>query len=725
MIRGSILDLDLRGLRIVLALFFAALAVPAAILIHHAQGQLRWSSFHQQQVLAEDIARRIDARFVELIAREESRSFGDYAFLVVEGDPTQSFVQRSPLSAYPVERGFPGLIGWFQVGADGAFSTPLVPTDADAASYGVSDEELARRLGLQTRIWQILSVNRLVRRNEPKAGEGAAPPRASRSIAREEARARAPGASGGAAADAARAKDEEERARDDRAAGAEAPSEVLSAVTSTPDAGASQAAAMSFSASSAEPQAAFDELAKGKAESARQQPLNALGRVEDLKLDASRYDAAPAPQVRRQAAEHDAVAEKRVARKETVAVPAAPAAAVPPLAAGAVADTLRVATFEGEIDPFELSLLDSGHFVLFRNVWREGQRYVQGVLVEPKALLDELGGATFRASALAETSDLVVADRGNVLAVYREPGAAGYASGAAELTGALLHRTRLSAPLNELELIFSVHRLPPGPGAGLLCTLAAILAIVLCGGFWLMYRLGAGQIALTRQQQDFVSAVSHELKTPLTSIRMYGEMLRAGWGSDAQKQQYYDYIYGESERLSRLINNVLQLARMNRNEQPLVLKPTTGGELVDAVRSKLSAQIERAGFALDLRCEPDAGATTVQVDPDAVLQIVINLVDNAIKFSARAEQKRIDVLCRRLHDHTLLLSVRDYGPGVAKDQTKKIFRLFYRSEDELTRETVGTGIGLALVHQLARAMRARIDVLNREPGAEFRVIFPV
>ncbi|MGH8473016.1 MAG: sensor histidine kinase [Gammaproteobacteria bacterium] len=81
--------------------------------------------------------------------------------------------------------------------------------------------------------------------------------------------------------------------------------------------------------------------------------------------------------------------------------------------------------------------------------------------------------------------------------------------------------------------------------------------------------------------------------------------------------------------------------------------------------------------------------------------------------------------CRLQSDDTALFRVRDYGPGVAKDQMKKIFRLFYRPQNELTRETIGTGIGLALVHQLALAMNGRVDVINREPGAEFRVAFPV
>ena len=114
----------------------------------------------------------------------------------------------------------------------------------------------------------------------------------------------------------------------------------------------------------------------------------------------------------------------------------------------------------------------------------------------------------------------------------------------------------------------------------------------------------------------------------------------------------------------------------------------------------------------------------ISVDGDAFTQIIINLVDNALKFSAATDSKVIAISCHRRRDGAVLFGVRDYGPGVPRDQMRKIFRLFYRSENELTRETVGTGIGLALVQQLARAMRGQVDVVNREPGAEFLVSFP-
>lgn len=271
----------------------------------------------------------------------------------------------------------------------------------------------------------------------------------------------------------------------------------------------------------------------------------------------------------------------------------------------------------------------------------------------------------------------------------------------------------------------SLTRLPAGPGAALLAWVAAVLLIVLCGGFYLLYRLGIGQIRLACQQQDFVSAVSHELKTPLTSIRMYSEMLREGWVTEEKRPIYYRFIHDESERLSRLISNVLQLARMTRSELRVDLKPTPVGELLEDIQGKIASQAQAAGFTLNLACSGEAGAAMVQADRDLVAQILINLVDNAVKFSAKAEHKAIDLACDLQRGRGVGISVRDYGPGIPKTQLRKIFQLFYRSESELTRETVGTGIGLALVRQLAQAMGGSVEVVNRDPGAEFRVQLPL
>jgi signal transduction histidine kinase len=670
--------LDPSRLRRWLLLFFLALLIPSGVLIRQSYSQLKWQAFHQHRLQAEALSARIDDRLRRLVNSEENRRFSDYAFLVVNGDPGAGFLQRSALSNYPVDTSVPGVIGYFQVDDTGRFSTPLLPAQPEQAiRYGIAGDEVNRRLALHERLQQILGENRLVRSNA--SGRDRTPGEPS------------PGAPAVGLSDGNGSAMEAERAD--------------------------------------QPQAAFDRLTENF--SKRQQvqaPAAAgqLGRVEDLKLD-RRFEAQLAEEQVVAPAEQQQRGAQRSVRKErgVLPVPApvmdADQAARPPASQAGV----RIHTFESELDPFEFSLLDSGHLVLFRKVWRDGRRLVQGLLIERQPFLQATVADLFRESALSGMSELTLAYRGDLFSTFRGKNAQGYYSRAEELSGALLYRNRLAAPLSEMELIYSIRQLPAGPGGRLVLWVAATLLLVLCGGFYLLYRLGLRQIELARQQQDFVSAISHELKTPLTSIRMYGEMLREGWASEEKKRSYYDYIHDESERLTRLINNVLQLARMTRNGLVLECRPARVAELLDGIRSKIASAVERAGFELKLRADEAAAEAMVNIDSDSFSPIMINLVDNALKFSRGAAIRRIDITAALERDNRLVFTVRDYGPGVPRDQMKKIFRLFYRSENELTRETIGTGIGLALVSQLATAMGGRVEVINQRPGAAFRVVFPV
>jgi len=694
--------LDRNGLRRWLTLFFLSLAIPTAILINQAYRQLKWETFHQHQVMAEELTSRIDQRLSRLFGDEEARAYTDYSFLAVVGDPGASFLQRSPLSGYPVDPSIPGLIGYFQVDAQGRFSTPLLPsTGTEPAAYGIAAGELKQREALAGRIRQILSENRLVRydRTGTTASKAAAVELRERRDRPEDLIS---------AGTAARQEESGLKSRDE-----------------------TSVSAVSEPGEQASGQAAFDRLNEkpgGTELESQPQAPGTLGRVKDLKLD-TRYQAGDANTPSRELKKQETVPSvTRAMRKEVSALPEP--AATPSLTANeAVAPAplqspVRILTFESEVDPFEISRLDSGQFVLYRKVWHDGQRTIQGALIEQQPFLQGVIQSAFNETALSRMSDLVVAYQGDVLSAFTGEAAGGYQPSTGELSGALLYQTRLSAPLNAVELIFSVKRLPIGPGGELITWLAAILVLVLCGGFLLMYRLGVGQINLARQQQDFVSAVSHELKTPLTSIRMYGEILREGWAPEEKKRTYYDYIFDESERLSRLISNVLQLSRMTRNDLQVDLKTVSVAELMDGIRSRVAAQIERAGFEFNHSCEDAAARAVIRIDADGFTQIVINLVDNALKFSARATRRAIDLACRLEPGGRVVFTVRDYGPGIPGNQMKKIFRLFYRPENELTRETVGTGIGLALVHQLAHTMHGTVKVVDAAPGAEFRVSFP-
>ncbi len=154
---------DKGRLRNLLALFVLALAVPTAVLIWQAYGQLKWEAFHQHRGVAEELTRRIDSRLNVMIRTADARSFADYTFLVVTGDPSANFVQRSPLSAYPVTEDLPGVLGYFQVDTQGIFSTPLLPpAGTEAASLGISENEYIDRLQLAQEILAVLADNHLV-----------------------------------------------------------------------------------------------------------------------------------------------------------------------------------------------------------------------------------------------------------------------------------------------------------------------------------------------------------------------------------------------------------------------------------------------------------------------------------------------------------------------------------------------------------------------------------
>jgi len=752
---------DRSRLRNLLALFFLALAIPTGVLVWQTYDQLKWEAFHQHRGLAEELTNRIDNRLANLVTAADARSFADYGFLVVTGDPSANFLQRSPLSSYPVTEDLPGVIGYFQVDTDGTFSTPLLPASgSDPQQLGISQEEYSNRSLLAEQIQAVLAKNRLVR-DRPDDGYRrglARAPALAESVPEEESFAESDleprqvaakesvvelnsplssnaggaiesGAVGGFLDETSTDKDVVDRLQAEPAKQVTSAGETYSQQVfddlSVPGSRAIEEMVVGTDANE------LDDVAYNAVST--EQRANTIGKLDDFKLDAELQKKSEVAERKsamdQQSADRTDDSPARTKRRERIALPESAMSAAPAderdFSNAPAPAALRISTFESEIDPLEFSLLDSGHFVLFRNVWRDGERYIQGSVIDQRAFVENVITTSFMETALSDTSNLLVAYQEDVIrSISREVRFNSYPNGSAAFSGALLYRNRLSAPLGGLELIFSIRQLPAGPGAKVLGWTSIIIAIVFLGGFAALFRLGSSQIRLAKQQQDFVSAVSHELKTPLTSIRMYGEMLKEGWADETKRKQYYEYIHDESERLTRLISNVLQLAQITRNEPQFDLRPVSVGELLSNIESKIANQVERAGFELKFRRDNATDAATINIDDDCFAQIIINLVDNAIKFSKSADNKKIEINSVLASDNQITFSVRDYGPGIPKDQMKKIFTLFYRSESELTRETVGTGIGLAIVHQLTVAMRGTIDVVNKAPGAEFAISFP-
>ena len=687
-------------LALTLSAFFALLVLPIGAIVWQAFDQLEFEAFYEHRNQAEILTARIDTRLSEAVGRAEARGFADFSFLNVTEPGNANILQRSPLAAFPVSDALPGVLGYFQVDADGEFSTPLLPS-GEASALGIPDTEYTERRQLATQLRGILAENRLVQRVAPAS-------RLNLDDTVEEAEQRL----------LLEKNEAEDFAEELAAAPATAPAETVgteSRAFSSREAGNTQQAFDDLIPSrqrSDDRDGTADEPAAAPANTVLRERLNVDEELE-AKSDALK-----------QSLENTAPSQDRVRRLEQTQLPAPTLSAGAPSSADLDANTGRILTFESEIDPYYFRRLDSGHFVLFRRVWRESQRYVQGLLLDQDlflqtAMLDEYSSAT-----LAGMSDMIVGYQGEPLRTIAGGDDRSYPAAAGGLDGTHLYSRPLSAPFDSIEVLFTINRLPLGPGAGVLAWTTAAFGLILVLGFLLLYRLGLSQLRVARQQQDFVSAVSHELKTPLTSIRMYGEMLREGWVEEAKRKQYYAYIHDEAERLSKLISNVLRLAKISHSEPQLELGQLPVRDALSEIEQKIANQVERAGFELRTS-DGGIGDSSLRIDIDALTQIVINLVDNALKFSKDTSSKRIDLGFARASADQAVLTVRDYGPGIPKDQLKKIFMLFYRGESELTRETIGTGIGLAIVRELTVAMNGTVDVVNKDPGAEFRIGLPI
>ncbi|MEA3187894.1 MAG: two-component system, OmpR family, phosphate regulon sensor histidine kinase PhoR [Chthoniobacter sp.] len=252
---------------------------------------------------------------------------------------------------------------------------------------------------------------------------------------------------------------------------------------------------------------------------------------------------------------------------------------------------------------------------------------------------------------------------------------------------------------------------------------AAMIAVMLaaiCLGGWLLAADTRRQLALARQKTDFVSNVSHELKTPLTSIRMFSELLAEGRVETPEKQTQYSQIIAiEASRLTRLINNVLDFARLERGEKTYDRRVTRLEELIAETLALYRPQLEANGFRVTCETEP----LHVEVDRDAMAQVFLNLLSNAEKYCGDA--KEISITVRRRGERAEL-SVCDRGAGVPRGEEGKIFEQFHRAHDALNSGIQGAGLGLTLARELARAHGGDVAMTRREGGGScFTVSLPL
>ena len=324
---------------------------------------------------------------------------------------------------------------------------------------------------------------------------------------------------------------------------------------------------------------------------------------------------------------------------------------------------------------------------------------LRDVVLPDPALRDEICVAV-----LDDNAKPVVTSRPDFHAVWKRPIVAteiGEALPHWEIAAYLVDPTRITRAVCTANIIFGL--------------LIGILVFAISVGGWLIMRDLNRELALARQKTDFVSNVSHELKTPLTSIRMFSELLAEQRVPDPAKQtSYLQIITAETARLTRLINNVLDFSRMESGEKKYNF---CDADLVSIVRETVETyrpHLENCGFELEYTAS--VSALPIRADTDAIAQVVVNLISNAEKYSNGEKKILIEANRRDGPLPCAEVKVLDRGAGVPRGSEEKIFEKFYRAHDSLSSGIQGSGLGLTLARQIARAHGGDVAYEPREGG---------
>ncbi len=384
--------------------------------------------------------------------------------------------------------------------------------------------------------------------------------------------------------------------------------------------------------------------------------------------------------------------------------------------AGAVETADSQSLFQVEVAPFQSVSINDDLVYIFRRIGINNEIYRQGFLIEVEPFLRYLITSHFVGQPLADFTALQIqrhdlVNSSNVMT-------AGVA-----VTHADFITTRVfPAPFDFLEISISANGIPSSPARSSLNFALGILGLFMLLGFVAIYQSARTIVLMSERRSQFVSSVTHELKTPLTNIRMYIEMLEQGVAATPEREQEYLGILGsESARLSGLINNVLDLAKLEKKQRHFRFQEGNLDDVLGEVETIMSPKLQQEGFNLKIQT---TDVPLFNYDRDVLIQVLMNLIENSVKFGKHCPQKEISIAVEPASDE-VLISVSDTGPGIPRRSLKKIFDDFYRVDNDLTRKTGGTGIGLALVKKFVEAMGGRVRAVNNNgAGCTITLLLP-
>ncbi len=640
----------MKRLQILILIFCVTLSVPLGYFVLRTYQGLEQEEAATLSFFANTLFDEMEQALASLVQQEESRAIDEYNFFMSSSgrDRDSANENRSPLSSLPKLN---YILGYFQNNPDGSFQTPLAQTGKPVAA----DRKDA--------IAQLEHANRIFNRKRTSATDKITAPPA-KAVAKAEQKQQ----SGFAEKYLNLTRSQKPKAHLGQK------EKRFEKVT----------IAQAKNVASQEKR----ETTRSPAPSAMSLPKSRLGgrpAAEDAMRDTESYEAGEIAD----RSEPDLRESEGAALRE-----AAP-------------EARDEESFQVEVAPLQSVFIGDDQIFIFRRIMINQKIYRQGFILKVHAFLNHLAQNYFMAQPMADFANLRlrVMDQGQEIGRVE----AGISSRDPEF---ILNRG-FPSPFGFLNATLSCDEIPASTGRNTLMIMIIVLAAIFLIGLFAIYKSTQTIVDLSERRSQFVSSVTHELKTPLTNIRMYIEMLEQGIAKDTEREQaYFRIINAEGSRLSRLINNVLDLAKLEKKQRSLNLIKGTFEEVVAEVQTVMQAKLRQEGFTLKIIQE---NIRPFNYDREAMIQVLINLIENSIKFGQSAVRKEITIRIYQDADR-VKIAVADRGPGIPQHALKKVFDDFYRVDNSLARKTRGTGIGLALVKKFINLMGGHVTAENNPGG---------